>query len=409
MSFGQTPVRPGYRAMTFLLAALSMIGPFSIDTYLPSFPEIAADLHATPLQVQQSLTFYLAPFAIMMLWHGALSDALGRRPVILGGLLIYTLASLGCVFVSSIEQLWLLRMLQGISAGVGLTIGRAVIRDLYDGADAQRLMGHVGMVFALAPAIAPVVGGLLQATFGWRSVFVLLFGLATLLLLACWRWLPETLPPAKRQSLQARELLHAYRAVLSDPPFLTASAAIALAFAGIFIYILSAPVVVIQHLGLGPEQFGYLFIPTTAGMMAGSALAARWASNDPAGSLRRGFALMAAAALLNLALRLIDVPALPWAIVPLPLYTIGMGVVMPGLTLLALDRFPARRGLASSCQGFIHTGGNTLSAGLLVPLLWDSLNTMAIGMGALLLGAFAAALAYRTLARSSLLKRPDFR
>lgn len=406
MSWGQAPRQPGYRAMTLLLAALSMIGPFTIDTYLPSFPEIARDLHATPLQVQQSLTFYLGPFAIMMLWHGALSDALGRRPVILAGLAVYTLASLGCVFVGSIEQLWLLRILQGISAGVGLTIGRAVIRDLYDGADAQRLMGHVGMVFALAPALAPVVGGLLQAAFGWRSIFVLLFGLAVLLLLACWRWLPETLPPARRQSLHAGELLQAYRQVLSDPPFLAASASIALAFAGIFIYILSAPVVVIQHLRLGPEQFGYLFIPVTAGMMAGSALAARWASHNPARSLRRGFALMAAAALLNLALRVVDAPALPWAIVPLPLYTIGMGVVMPGLTLLALDRFPARRGLGSSCQGFIHTGGNTLSAGLLVPLLWGSLNTMALGMGALLFGAFAAALAYRTLARRRLLPRP---
>ena len=159
MSFGQRPGRPGYRAMALLLAALSMIGPFSIDTYLPSFPEIATDLGASPLEVQQTLTFYLGPFALMMLWHGALSDALGRRPVILVGLAVYTLASLGCVFVTSIEQLWLLRVLQGISAGVGLTIGRAVIRDLYDGAAAQRLMGHVGMVFALAPALAPIIGG----------------------------------------------------------------------------------------------------------------------------------------------------------------------------------------------------------------------------------------------------------
>lgn len=399
MSAGRSPAPPGYRAMMLLLAALAMIGPFSIDTYLPSFPELARDLHATPLEVQQTLTFYLGPFAVMMLWHGALSDALGRRPVILGGLAVYTLASLGCVFVSDIEQLWLLRVLQGVSAGVGLTIGRAVIRDLYDGADAQRLMGHVGMVFALAPALAPIVGGALQAAFGWRSVFLLLFGLACVLLFACWCWLPETLPNTRRQSLKPRELLHAYREVLSDLPFLAASASIALAFAGVFIYILSAPVLVIRHLGLGPEQFGYLFVPTTAGMMAGSALAARWADKNPGRSIRRGFALMAAAVLLNLALRLAEAPALPWAIVPLPLYTIGMAVVMPGLTLLALDRFPARRGLGSSCQGFIQTGGNTLSAGLLVPLLWGSLLSLAAGMAVLLAGAFATALAYRWLRR----------
>lgn len=394
-----SPARPGYRAMLLLLAALSMIGPFTIDTYLPSFPDIAAELGATPVEVQQTLTFYLGPFAIMMLWHGALSDALGRRPVILAGLTVYTLASLGCAFVSSIEQLWALRALQGISAGVGLTVGRAIIRDLHDGADARRLMGHVGMVFALAPAIAPVIGGTLHAAAGWRSVFLLLFGLGCLLLLSCWRWLPETLAADHRQSLKAGELLRAYRAVLSDPPFLTASAAIAFAFAGVFIYILSAPVVVIQHLGLGPEQFGYLFIPATAGMMAGSALAARWADNDPARSIRKGFLLMALAATLNLTLRLLDAPPLPWAIVPLPLYTIGMSVVMPGLTLLALDRFPDRRGLAASCQGFIHTSGNTLAAGLLVPLLWSSLVTMAAGMVALLLGAFLFALGYRAVMR----------
>lgn len=387
--------------MAVLLAALSMIGPFSIDTYLPSFPALAADLHASDLAVQQTLTAYLAPFALMMLWHGALSDALGRRPVILGGLAVYALASLACVFVSSIEQLWLMRVMQGISAGVGLTVGRAMIRDLYDGAEAQRLMGHVGIVFALAPAVAPIVGGFLQALAGWRAVFVLLTVLAAILWLSCWRWLPETLPAARRHPLHAGDLMRAYRAVLSDAPFLAAASAIALVFAGIFIYILAAPVVVTRHLGLGATEFAWLFVPLTAGMMAGSALAARWASASPGTAIRRGFALIGVAVALNLVLRGIAAPALPWAIAPLPLYTIGMAVAMPGLTLLALDRFPARRGMASSCQGFIHTGGNTLAAGLLVPLLWDRLENLALGSAALALLAYGANRMYRRLTRCS--------
>jgi MFS transporter, DHA1 family, multidrug resistance protein len=391
-----SPAVPAYRRLALLLAVLSMIGPFSIDTYLPSFPDIAHSLGATTLQVQQSLTAYLAPFALMMLWHGALSDALGRRPVILWGLALYTLASLGCIFATDIHQLWLLRAAQGVSAGVGLVVGRAVIRDLFEGAEAQRLMGHIGMVFAVAPAVAPIVGGWLQAAFGWRAIFVLLAVLAVALWLACWRFLPETLPATRRQSLHPVELSRAYYKVLTEPAFLTACAAIALNFGGMFIYVLSAPVFVMRHLGLSAEQFGYLFVPAMVGMMIGSFLASRWAAASPLDSIRRGYLLMGTAAALNLIFCNTSLPAFPWAIAAMPLYTMGMAVVMPGLMLLALDRFPLRRGLAASCQGFIHTGSNALAAGLLAPLLWDSTGRLASGMAVLLaLGVMAVLLHFR--------------
>ena len=390
---------PPTRTLTLLLAALSMIGPFSIDTYLPSFPDIATSLHANELQVQQSLTFYLVPYAIMMLWHGALSDALGRRPVILWGLTAYLLASIGCIFVTSIEQFWLLRALQGLSAGVGLSVGRAIVRDLYEGAAAQRLMGQVNMVFAIAPAVAPIIGGFLGQAFGWQAVFLLLTVLAALLWLACWRALPESLAACRRQTLHPGELLAAYRNVLTDLPFLSATVAIALMFSGMFIYVLSAPVFVIKHLGLGPTEFGWLFLPLTGGMMVGSALATRWASHDPRKLVRRGFGLMGLAAALNLVFSELapgHLAAYPWAIAALPLYTIGMSVVMPGLTLIALDRFPERRGMASSCQGFIHISGNALAAGLLAPLLWGSLPNLALGSAILLMaGAVIAFLNWR--------------
>lgn len=391
-----SPAVPAYRWLALLLAALSMIGPFSIDAYLPSFPDIAHSLDATTLQVQQSLTAYLAPFALMMLWHGALADALGRRRVILWGLALYTVASAGCIFATDIGQLWLLRAAQGVSAGVGLVVGRTVIRDLFEGAEAQRLMGHIGMVFAVAPAVAPIVGGWLQASFGWRAVFVLLAVLAAALWLACWRFLPETLPRARRQSLHPVELSRAYYAVLTEPAFLAACAAITLNFSGMFIYVLSAPVFVMRHLGLNAEQFGYLFVPAMAGLMSGSFLASHWAEASPLKSIRRGYMLMGAAAALNLVFCNTGLPALPWAIVAMPLYTMGMAVVMPGLTLLALDRFPLRRGLASSCQGFIHNGSNALVAGLLAPLLWDSTASLAAGMAVLLLlGGMAVLLHFR--------------
>ena len=189
------------RGIAFLLASLTALGPFSIDTYLPSFPDIGANLHATPIEVQQTLTAYLLPFAVMALWHGAISDALGRRRVILVTLALFGLSLFGCLFATRIEHLWLLRALQGMSAGAGIVIGRAIVRDLFDGPAAQRLMSHITMMFALAPAIAPVIGGRLQSWFGWRSVFAFLVILTLMLWLACWRWLPETLAPERRQTL----------------------------------------------------------------------------------------------------------------------------------------------------------------------------------------------------------------
>ena len=155
-----------------LLAFLAAIGPFAIDTYLPSFHDIGTSLHATPLQVQQTLSFYLLPFAVMALWHGAISDALGRRRVVLVSLALFALASFGCVFATRIEHLWLMRALQGITAGAGIVISRAIVRDLFDGPAAQRLMSRISMMFALAPIIAPLIGGYLQEWFGWRSVFL---------------------------------------------------------------------------------------------------------------------------------------------------------------------------------------------------------------------------------------------
>ena len=157
------------RGLALLLAALSAIGPFAIDTYLPSFPDIAARLQATPLEVQQTLSAYLFAFPAMTLWHGAIADRFGRRRVILIALGLFALASLGCAFATSIGQLWFWRGLQGVTAGAGIIISRAIVRDLYDGAPAQRLMANISMMFALAPALAPLIGGWLQATWGWRS------------------------------------------------------------------------------------------------------------------------------------------------------------------------------------------------------------------------------------------------
>ncbi len=379
-----------------MLAALSALGPFSIDTYLPSFHDIGQSLRATPIEVQQTLTAYLIPFAIMALWHGAISDAFGRRRVILVTLALFGLSVAGCLFATRIEHLWVLRALQGMSAGAGIVISRAIVRDLYDGPAAHRLMSHMNMMFALAPAVAPLIGGRLQAWFGWRSVFAFLV-LATLALwLACWHLLPETLPSERRQSLHLGYLARTYWKVLSSPAFLFACGGLALNFAGFFIYVMSAPVFLMRHLGVSETGFLWLFGPAMVGLMAGS-----WLSGRLAGKLSlrqmiaRGYLVMGAAALGNVALNLWLPPVLPWSVAPILVYTFGMSLAMPCLTLLALDPFPMQRGLAASCQMFLQAGSNGLVAGVLAPALWGSTLTLALGMGALMLLGATSAFLYR--------------
>lgn len=383
------------KGMALLLATLAALGPFSIDSYLPSFHEIGQSLTATPLQVQQTLTAYLFPFAFMSLWHGALSDALGRRRVILWALALFGLSSLGCSFVTSIEQLWILRAAQGITAGAGVVVGRAMVRDLFDGPAAQKLMSHVSMTFAFAPAIAPVVGGWLHTAFGWRSVFYFLTLFTALLWLTSWRYLPETLPTKRRQPLHPGYLARTYWQVMTCPPFLAASLAIAFNFSGFFLYPLSAPSFLITHLGVSERDFLWLFGPAMAGLMLGSWLSGRLAGKiSPSSTIRRGFLIMALAAAGNITLNLAFPPGLPWSILPIFIYTIGMALTMPSLTLLALNLFPAQRGLAASCQAFQQSTVSSLVAGIFAPLLWGSTLTLSLGMTALLLLGALCSLLY---------------
>ena len=384
------------RRMAALLAAMTAIAPFSIDTYLPAFPDMAVSLGATQVEMQQTLAFYMAAFAFMMLWHGALSDALGRRRVLLVAFAIYVAASLFCVFATSIEQLWFGRVLQGMSGGAGLVLSRTIIRDLLDGPEAQRLIAHTTMIFALAPAVAPVIGGWIHHAFGWHGIFVFLTLYGSLLFAAVWWLLPETLPPEQRQNLHPGELARAYFQVLTHPPFLALALTIALSFTGFFIYVLSAPKFLIEHLGVSAQSFLWLFGPSTLGLVGGNWLSARLAGQV---SSRRvvglGFAIMAGAALLNVAINLWRPAELPWAVLPQGLYLFGISVATPSLTLRVLDLFPARRGLVSSCQSATQSGVNAITASVLAPLVWDSTLSLALAMaGFLLLGM--AAFAFRT-------------
>lgn len=379
------------RTLTLLLAGLATLGPFSIDTYMPSFPAIGACLHITPLQLQQTLSIYLISFAVMMLFHGPFSDSFGRRPIILVSLLVFVLASIGCVFSFDINHLLFFRSIQGMSAGAGMVVGRAMIRDLFAGHEAQKLMSQVTMIFGISPAIAPVIGGWLHIWFGWHSVFVFLALFGLILFAFCFRYLPETLPEIGRQPFAAKPLLKNYQMVLGNRQFLLLAGTVSFNFAGFFLYIASAPVFVIQHLKLAESQFAWLFIPAVSGMIIGAFLSGRLAGRISAKeTIKYAFMLLITAAALNLVYNLLFSPSLPWAVLPVMLYGMGMSLAMPTISLLALDLYPLNRGLVSSMQGFAQTMLNAGVAGLASPFLSFSMIALAAGMGAfLLLGLFA--------------------
>ena len=376
--------------LALLLACMGMIGPFSIDTYLPAFSGIAAAIGATPVQMQQTLSSYLFGFAVMNLFHGALADSFGRRPVLLAGIALFTLASVGCALSQTIGQLVFFRALQGVSAGAGMVISRAIIRDLFPLADAQRVMSQVTIFFGVAPAVAPLIGGLIFVYGDWHAIFWLLAALGALLGAATWRWLPESLHVTARQPFRAGHLMRGYAELLRNPRLLMLVLASGVPFNGLFLYVLSAPAYLGDVLGLAPTQFFWFFLLSVGGMMGGAFMSGRMAGRiKPRHQVRHGFLIMLATSLVNFTLNLLFEANPLWALLPLAVFSFGWALMVPVVTLLALDEAPERRGMASSIQACIGSLANALVAGVIAPLVMNSAPALAItslsmmGIGAL--------------------------
>ena len=360
-------------ALAALLALLGMLGPFSIDTYIPAFSGIAAAVGATPVEMQQTLSAYLFGFAFMTLFHGALSDSFGRRPVVLWGIAVFTLASAGCALSQNIGQLVLFRALQGLSAGAGIVVSRAVIRDMFPPAQAQQVMSQVTIYFGVAPAIAPIVGGWLFVHLGWHSVFWFLTGVGLLLWVANFRLLPETLHASQRQPFNARHLLQGYWQLGSSPRFLLLALASGVPFNGMFLYVLAAPAFLGDHLHLAPTHFFWFFILTISGIMGGAWLSGRLAGRiPPKRQIRHGFLIMFAMAALNLTANALFTAHVAWALLPIAAFAFGWALMVPVVTLLVLDLYPERRGMASSLQAFVGSTANGVVAGVVAPLVMHS-------------------------------------
>ena len=366
-------------ALAALLAVLGMLGPFSIDTYIPAFSGISRALDATPVQMQQTLSAYLFGFAAMNLFHGALADSFGRRPVVLCAVAVFAFASAGCALSQGIGQLVFFRAVQGLSSGAGMVVSRAVIRDMYPPAAAQKVMSQVTIYFGVAPAVAPIIGGWLFVHLGWHSVFWFLTGVGIVLWLLIRQLLPETLHVTQRQAFNVRNLMRGYWQLGLSPRFLLLALASGVPFNGMFLYVLAAPAFLGEHLGLEPTQFFWFFILTIGGIMGGAFASGRLAGKiQPKQQIRWGFGIMVAISAVNVAANLLF-PAHPaWALLPIAVFAFGWALMVPVVTLIALDINPERRGMASSLQAFIGSSANGFVAGAIAPLVMHSTKALAL-------------------------------
>ena len=357
-----------------VLAALSMIGPFSIDTPFPAFPEMGRELGVGTEQLQLVVTVYLASFAVMSIFHGPLSDAVGRRPVMTVSISVYVVAALGCAVAGNLATLLVCRALQGLSAGGATIVSRTVIRDLFEGPQAQRLMSRVAIIFGIAPAIGPILGGAILQVGSWPLIFVFQGGLGVCLVLAVLFLLPETHPRERRVPLNVAEILRGLGAVAREGAFHRLAWSTALIFGAQFLYIGGAAVFVVDVLGQGELDFWKLFVPMIGSMMIGSWLCGRAAGGITARRLvSAGCTTSFAGGVIGVVVAATPVAAdLPWAVVGVSLIALGNGITYPTLQLLMLDRFPTRRGAVVSLGSFIALVLNAVTAVAVVPHLAGS-------------------------------------
>ena len=363
-----------------ILASLTALAPFAIDTYLPAFEVMENDLATNSNFIQQTLTFYLVPYTIMTIFHGAISDSIGRIKTIKYGMSLFILGSIGCVFATNIEMLWISRLIQGLGAGAGNVVARAMVRDLYSGATAQKVMATIQIIFGIAPAIAPMVGGLLLGI-SWQAIFIFLIIYSVLITIFSVNFLPETISKQNQLPFNFESVLSRYTDLLNDNNYIFLILAVSFNFSAFFLYVLSSPIFLMQHLNLSSSQFGYLFIPTVTGMILGSFISKKTAGIiSPAKILKIAYLWMLLITSINLIFCLFFPSIIFVNIGLIAFYNIGMAAAMPLISIKALDCFPKARGTAASGQAFSQMLVSSVVAGLIIPIIWGSLATLAIGM-----------------------------
>ena len=390
-------LRPDTLAMTAVLAMLTALGPLSTDFYLPSLPDIVRVMETDVAGAQATLSAFLFGFAGGQILWGPLSDRLGRRPVLLVGLGIFVVATLACALAPSIEALTIARAVQALGASGPIVLGRAMVRDLYEGPRAGRELARMGMIMGLVPAIAPVLGGVLQQAFGWRSTFVASLAFAAALIGVVILILPETIRNRSREPLSLMAIIRGFGTLLQNRAFRVYVGLTSLAYGGLFAFISGSSFVLIGIYGLTPVQYGLSFGFGVLGFILGTILAQRLVGRRGMdGVIALGVQCLAGGGLLMLLCVLTGFAGPFGVIVPMALYACGVGLVMPQSQASAMMPFPDRAGAASSFTGLCQMlfsacvgllVGQALKNGALpLPLVMS-----AIGVAALVLFRASAA------------------
>ncbi|MCC2669046.1 MAG: major facilitator transporter [Armatimonadetes bacterium] len=346
-------------AFTLLLAALTALTALSIDMSLPAMPLLERTFGVGVSAVQLSLSLFLIGFAGGQLVWGPLSDRIGRRPVLLGGLAVFTLAGLACAASTSLPAL---RGLQGIGASAGPVMARAMVRDRFDTRQGAGVLSQITQVMIVAPLIAPTLGGYLLVFSGWPSIFVVLGSLGALLLAVSWRVLPETLVERHAHAGGAGYLREGFRAVLTHPDSLRATLTVCFSYAGMFAYISGSPFILIELFHVPKQHFGLFFALTAAALMAGATtnriLLPR---RSPTVLLTLGLRLILAAGVLLALLTTARVGGLAGVIAPMMVYLFGLGLVQPNATAAAMAPHARLAGISSSVIGGLQTAAGALA------------------------------------------------
>jgi DHA1 family bicyclomycin/chloramphenicol resistance-like MFS transporter len=340
---------------TAVIASLVALGPLSTDMYLPAFPALMKAFSADIDQVQQTLSIFLIGFALAQLIYGPLSDRYGRKPVLQGGLILFLASSLAIAYSDSIESLTMLRLLQAIGGSAGPVLGRAMVRDIYGPTESARLLSYIGTAMALAPAVAPILGGYMTVWLGWESIFLFLCLYAAVGSLLLYFKIPESVPREHQQSISLQSLRQNYTILLRHNTWRWYTLACSFVFAGLFAFLSGSSFIIINFFGYSEQQYGLFFALVVAGFMAGTLIGGRTVRRVGIEKLIGIGAIIAALGGSTMALLAItEVHHVSAIIIPHVIYMLGVGIVMPQSMAGALAPFPNIAGTSSALLGFIQ-------------------------------------------------------